>query len=410
MDRVYNRIEDAGISLMVAAGNDWTSTENHPYGQKSLVSNPDNAMVGTPSTLDAALSVASVENVQKYVSYFQVGDQKFEYSDSNKGDMAFTSLDGTYEYVVIPGYGADSDYTGLDVTGKIALVMRGTLSFTEKEAAAAKAGAAGLVVYDNAPGALSLMQVEGLIPSCFITLENGDAMKAAQEKSLSISPSMSDFMENEEAGQISSFSSWGPGTSLTLKPEITAPGGHIYSSLPGGVYGDMSGTSMASPQMAGIAAGLRQYLDSSEDFADLSEYRKGQLADALLMSTAVPLEDPDGVLYSPRSQGAGLVNMNGAIQTRAYLTNDDGDIAKGELGSSETGRFTYSFYVHNFGSETLHYQLNTSILVPGFYYEDGVAFMSDQDRLLTEQEYKLTYSGDVDADGKLTVEPAAGPA
>ena len=180
--------------------------------------------------------------------------------------MAFTSLDGTYEYVVIPGYGADSDYTGLDVTGKIALVMRGTLSFTEKEAAAAKAGAAGLVVYDNAPGALSRMQVEGLIPSCFITLENGDAMKAAQEKSLSISPSMSDFMENEEAGQISSFSSWGPGTSLTLKPEITAPGGHIYSSLPGGVYGDMSGTSMASPQMAGIAAGLRQYLDSSEDF------------------------------------------------------------------------------------------------------------------------------------------------
>lgn len=407
MDRVYNRIEDAGISLMVAAGNDWTSTENHPYGQKSLVSNPDNAMVGTPSTLDAALSVASVENVQKYVSYFQVGDQKFEYSDSNKGDMAFTSLDGTYEYVVIPGYGADSDYTGLDVTGKIALVMRGTLSFTEKEAAAAKAGAAGLVVYDNAPGALSRMQVEGLIPSCFITLENGDAMKAAQEKSLSISPSMSDFMENEEAGQISSFSSWGPGTSLTLKPEITAPGGHIYSSLPGGVYGDMSGTSMASPQMAGIAAGLRQYLDSSEDFADLSEYRKGQLADALLMSTAVPLEDPDGVLYSPRSQGAGLVNMNGAIQTRAYLTNDDGDIAKGELGSSETGRFTYSFYVHNFGSETLHYQLNTSILVPGFYYEDGVAFMSDQDRLLTEQEYKLTYSGDVDADGKLTVEPGS---
>lgn len=404
MDRVYSRVEDAGIVLMVAGGNEGTATENHPYGQRSLVENPDNAMLGSPSTLDAAISVASVENVQKYVTYFQVGDLKIEYVDPKTG-APFTSLNGTYEYVAVPGYGADSDYAGLNVTGKIALVIRGDLAFTEKEAAAAKAGAAAIVVYDNAPGAMTNMQVEGVIPACFITYENGNKMKAAAQKSLTITSELSDFLPNEAAGQMSTFSSWGPGPNLSLKPEITAPGGHIYSSLPGGIYGDNSGTSMASPHMAGISAGVLQYVNGAEAFQDLSTYRKGQLTDALLMSTAVPLVDPDGILYSPRSQGAGVANMEAAVKTQAYLTSIDGDIAKGELGSSANGSFTFSFYVHNFGSELLRYQVNSSVLVPQNYEENGVAFMADQDRLLSADEYTLTYAGDVDETGKIAVYP-----
>lgn len=62
--------------------------------------------MGSPSTYDAALSVASVENVKKYVSYFQVGDLRITYADPNAG-AAFTSLTGTYNYVAVPGYGAE---------------------------------------------------------------------------------------------------------------------------------------------------------------------------------------------------------------------------------------------------------------------------------------------------------------
>lgn len=146
---------------------------------------------------------------------------------------------------------------------------------------------------------------------------------------------------------------------------------------------------------------MLQRVKATDVFQNLSTYRQGELVDALLMSTAVPLRDPDGMLYSPRSQGAGLANMEAAVATLGYLTNINGKPAKGELGSSGEGSYRYSFYVHNFGDKPQSYQLNTSVLVPGIYEEDGVQFMADQDRPLTQEEYTLTYSGNVEH-GKVT--------
>ncbi len=71
----------------------------------------------------------------------------------------------------------------------------------------------------------------------------------------------------DEPYTMSDFSSWGVPGSLELKPEITAPGGNIYSVngvIPGGEsYETMSGTSMAAPQIAGMAALVSQYLEGN---------------------------------------------------------------------------------------------------------------------------------------------------
>lgn len=109
---------------------------------------------------------------------------------------------------------------------------------------------------------------------------------------------------------------------MKLKPEISGVGGSIYSTvdpaISGSYYGNMSGTSMASPQIAGAMAVLIQYLD--ENYPELSGAEQRRVAAALLMSTANPLFATDTLEYSPRAQGSGLADLVKATTTKAYLT------------------------------------------------------------------------------------------
>ena len=222
--KYYDLVKSAGILLNCSAGNSYSSSQGGAKGDFTSVSDPDTGIISSSSSYDAALSVASVNANE--TAAFVTAQGRVPYQDVSGHDFTALLLGNdssrTYEYVMVPNTGDTADYQGLDVTGKIAVVMRGGLSFEQKQLNAASAGAAGCIIYNNRDGYLLNMSVDNYkIPTVCISLANGQMMEAAQEKTLTVSKT--------EKGSVamSDFSSWGPLPSLSLKPEITAPGGSI---------------------------------------------------------------------------------------------------------------------------------------------------------------------------------------
>lgn len=399
MREVYERVENAGVSLMVAAGNAYSSTYQGASGNDlPLTTNPDNSTVSSPSTYSAALSVASMNNTKSTAAYFVVGDRQIRYNDAAEtASGQFTSLPaGVYEYVDC-GVGASENFAGVSVSGKIALIQRGglnadgsNLTFAQKEENARAAGAKAAIIYDNVEGELVSMATAHAIPCIFISKADGEWMVQQSEKKLTADPSYLGQFSDSYSGKMSDFSSWGVTPDLKLKPEITAPGGNIYSTLPNNLYGSMSGTSMASPHLAGAGAIMEQYINEEPDGLNLSQAERTALANALLMSTAAPVRDENGNTYSPRKQGAGLIQLNRATKSRAYLLAADGGRPVLNLGESTNGSFDVSFLAERLGTETIQYDVAVSVQTEGVVTENGVQYIAQQASPLTDDMVTVT--------------------
>lgn len=394
---VYQRVKNAGISLMCAAGNEYSSSYKSAGGTDlPLASNPDNGAVASPSTYGAALSVASMNNVRATAPYLLVGNRKIRYSDpAETASKQIASLNGKYEYVDC-GVGATTDFTGKSLTGKVALIQRAgeeageILSFAQKEKNAKAAGAKAVIIYDNVEGDLVNMATDGSIPAVFISKADGEAMLAATEKKVSFSKSYLSQFQDAYSGKMSDFSSWGVTPDLKLKPEITAPGGDIYSTLPGGLYGSMSGTSMASPHMAGAAVVMAQYITEELGGTDMTQQEITALSNKLLMSTAVPVKNKQSLPYSPRKQGAGLVQLGRATKAKAYLSSAEGGLPKAELGDSTNGSFSFSFQANNLSNSEIKYEVGVTVLTEDTVTENGKTYLAQSPRELGADEVTVT--------------------
>lgn len=399
---VYQRVKNAGISLMCAAGNEYSSSYKSQSGTDlPLASNPDNGAVASPSTYDAALSVASMNNVKSTSPYMLVGDRKVRYSDSaEQASKQIASLNGSYEYVDC-GVGATTDFTGKSLSGKVALIQRAgeengeILTFAQKENNAKNAGAKAVIIYDNVEGDLVNMSTDGNIPAVFISKADGEAMLAAADKHVSFRKSYLSQFKDAYSGKMSDFSSWGVTPDLKLKPEITAPGGNIYSTLPGGLYGSMSGTSMASPHMAGAAVIMAQYITEKLGGTDMTPQEITALANKLLMSTAVPVKNEQSLPYSPRKQGAGLVQLARATEAKAYLSLAEGGLPKAELGDRTDGSFSFSFQAHNLSAQQIKYEVGVTVLTEDTVKQNGKTYMAQSPRQLAADEVTVTTPGTV---------------
>ncbi len=386
MLEVMKRFQDSDILLLIAAGNDTNSAYGNAWGYNmSLITNPDTGLTSTPSTYSAAISIASIENDGFEQLYITVNGKDLGYQDT--AFTSYTNFLANYrsqelEYVFVPGLGAAEDYEGYDVTGKVAVVSRGDLSFQEKQLNAQEAGAIACIVYDNAYGVIN-MQVydgEGYIPCISVSKASGAYLEEQYNlgnTTLTVCDADTQLFKVDRA--LSDFSTWGVTPDLKLKPELSGVGGNIYSAthseISGTNYGTMSGTSMATPQITGAMAVLKQYIN--ETYPELSGTEVRQLATNLLMSTAIPVMATDELEVSPRGQGAGVADLVNATTSPAYISNPAADEGrpKAELGDndSKSGVFTFSFQIHNLTADALVYDLSSSILTEEIAYGAFIA-------------------------------------
>ena len=168
-----------------------------------------------------------------------------------------------------------------------------------------------------------------------------------------------------------------------MKPEITAPGGNIYSvngAVAGGqAYEVMSGTSMAAPQVAGMAALVAQYIREN-GLKEKTGVSVRHLAQSLLMSTAEPVYDASTKSwYSILRQGAGLANVSNAIHAESYVLvngQPDGKV-KVELGDDpdRTGVYSADFTLNNLTDEAIEYTLSADVFTQAPASVDGVLYL-----------------------------------
>lgn len=268
------------------------------------------------------------------------------------------SLRENYTATVYCGDGSATACEGKDCAGKYAVVEKGDVPLREQLENIMKAGAPVLIVIDDSDRLDSdnINNIDTFPPTLFISASDGDLFRKGSVRIKNAEGSDGVQRLPMRTEDMASFSSWGMTADLTLKPDITAPGVNIYSSMPGNDYHTYSGTSMAAPHLTGATALLRQYIESHPDqYSTLnSQGNLTPLIENLMMSTATILTQEDGVPHSPRLQGAGRVNLDAATATPVILRGDDGK-SKISLRDKLKSHFTLSCEAQNLTDRAVTY-------------------------------------------------------
>ena len=323
---VVRNAVDAGVVVVAAGGNEGCRSDlvNFPMSSPASV----NQSIGVGATDD---SITGVINVTGY----QI-----------KGTYPAESpyfVDNSYQ-IVYCGYGGQNDFAGKDLKGKVALVQRGAnIYFGDKDLNAKEAGATGIIVFNNVSGIPNIALTsqtnptfKDFIPFLFVSSTDGQILKENISQTISIS-------NKYGLGGIADFSANGPTLDFYLKPDLVAPGVNIDSTYPNNSYVKLSGTSMASPVVAGVVALLKQARPTLSP----------DLIKATLMNTADILTNQDSQMpFSPLIQGSGRLNALNAVKVSTAVTPASFIFGNGDSEKSVT------FTLQNFSNSALSFFTN----------------------------------------------------
>lgn len=359
--------KEMGILVAIAAGNEGfagNGAVEHPKAD-----NPDYGIVSSPAVGPLSMAVASIENLTVANKGMRVKNDPskiIKYAPSSVGKL-------TTDFVHIKdcGYGYEDEMKKPEFENSYALIKRGeragdaAKTFSAKVNMAEKFGYQGVIVYDNEDKApLFTMETPGAkIPAALVSKEDGEYLLKHIDTEIRFSDEYS-FGTNEHANELSSFSSWGVTPEGDLKPDITAPGGNIFSTLNDGTYGNMSGTSMAAPHVAGGIAIVKKRVE--KEFPTVQGADKYYLVKNLLMSSAVPNTNKEtGAYTSPRQQGAGVMDLQGALKTPVVFEGTNG-VSSVNIGNVSGRQITVPIKLRNYSDQAITYK------VQGYLNTDSV--------------------------------------
>lgn len=411
---------DSGVIVIKSAGNssNYANTNtandtNHPLAQ-----NPDNGV--SDPTYGETVIAASLNNttVTDIAFEYKHGEQKqlAAYFPADTPDIKeFIGLENNFE-LVYAGFGSKQDLSklkhdlGIDLKGKILLIKRGhepddidSRYFYTKVGNAQEEGAAAvLVLNDEGTGErltkMGFSSFRPQIPAVLVGHEAGKSMlelgglaigEDSEPGELGMVEGLSvafgeQFMTgpNTEANTMADSSTWGATSDLGFYPDITAPGGSIWSLKNGDQYQSMSGTSMAAPHITGVSALVYEAFKEKYDLAPT------ELADAVkmaIMNTAEPVIDAKNELpYLTRKQGAGLTKADNAVKTPAVATRK---VALKDFVEREK---EFSITLKNLSDSTVSYEYQaTAVLTDETYEKDGRTYSTTRAGVVDGAELQL---------------------
>lgn len=324
----------AGVLAVVAAGNEGPNlgTVGSPAGGPWVITAAASSRDGETS-LEAMQINAPASIAGKYA----VREASFTppLADSDPIEASLVLADDNDNTLEGGGAGTTSDacealINDEDLVGNVALIQRGGCDFDIKVANAEDAGAIAVVVYNIAGDPIVMNGTSGLsdIPALMVGQADGDTIIAELDAGnvVTVVLDKSLLLTEAETGNVmATFSARGPGpVQDILKPDLTAPGVNILAGFtpdaanrtPNETFGYLSGTSMSTPHVAGVAALLMQ---------GHPEWSPAAIKSALMTTAHQSLTQTDGETQAnPFDFGAGHIAPNKAFDPGlVYEASDD---------------------------------------------------------------------------------------
>ncbi|WP_078543427.1 S8 family serine peptidase [Litchfieldia alkalitelluris] len=379
-------IEDKVDIINLSLGNnvngpDWpTSLALNKATEKGIIavtssgnSGPEVWTVGSPGTSSKAISVGASTPPLK-IPTISIGFEDKEIDVAEMQGSIPWNMDKDYP-LVFAGLGYKKDFNE-DMKGKIVLLERGTITFTEKALNAQSNGAKGVLIFNNVDGEFAgALEMALDIPVASLPKKEGLWLKKQLKKRNKMVKTTYHHIQDT----IASFSSRGPVTNTwEIKPDVVAPGVAIKSTAPKG-YVELQGTSMAAPHVAGACALIKQ---AHPDWTP-------EQVKASLMNTAKLLENEKDELYKPYEQGAGRIQVIEAINAETLVYPSTLTFGMFEKEDNRTKK-DLTITVDNQSMHDKHYSFNIPKNEKGFQWDIPTSFT-----LKPNEKRKVTISVDI---------------